>query len=292
MLRYRRESPRMKIAVAQAHNTPDLERNRQRVTELVEAASGQQADLVLFPEMSLLEFFPRVPHRYGYLELAEPIPGPTMTWFQKLARTHDIAIVYNHYERSPEHLCFDCSVVIDREGTYVGRQRMMHIAEEPGYNEKFYYAPGQDTYHVFELEGWHFGIAICYDRHFPEVFRSLLMQAAECVLIPTAVAASEPFADIYQLEMQAAAVTHGVYIAMANRAGKEEPLSFLGQSMVIDPLGRVACTLDDKPHQTLTATLDKATLREARTMFTFLRDRRPETYDAVTAPLVWSAHQK
>ena len=271
----------MKIAVAQTHGTPDIDDNKRRVEQLVRKAAQQGADVVVLPEMSVLEFFPRIPHRYEFFELAEPIPGPTLAWVQRLAGKHDIAIVYNHYERSPEHLCFDCSVVVDRKGNYVGRQRMMHLAEEPGYNEKFYYAPGQDDYHVFHLDGWCFGVAICYDRHFPEVFRSFILKGAEAVLVPTALAATEPFAEVYELEMRAAAVTHGVYIAIANRAGVEEPLSFLGQSMVIDPLSQVVAALDDKPDQVLVAELDKATVTKARMLYPFLRDRRPETYTFV-----------
>ena len=92
-------------------------------------------------------------------------------------------------------------------------------------------------------------------------------------------AASEPFADVYELEMRAAAVTHGVYLAMANRAGTEEPLTFLGQSMVVDPMGRIVTSLDDSPDQVTTAVLDGQTVAKARYLFPFLRDRRPETYD-------------
>lgn len=282
----------MKIAIGQTHGTPDINDNKRRVEQLVQQAAAQGADLIVLPEMTILEFFPRIPHRYEYFDLAEPIPGPTLAWFQDLARTHDIAIVYNHYERSPEHLCFDCSVVVDRQGNYVGRQRMMHLAEEPGYNEKFYYAPGQDDYNVFNFDGWCFGIAICYDRHFPEVFRSFLLKGAEIVLVPTAVAATEPFAEVYELEMKAAAVTHGVYIAMADRAGVEDPLTFLGRSMVIDPLGNVMESLDDKPDQILVAEIDKATVSKARMLYPFLRDRRPETYGDVASPLVWSAYDQ
>ncbi len=269
----------MKLTVAQTHGTPDTDANRTQVASLVEKASRAGSQLVVFPEMSILEFFPRLPHRYEYFDLGEPIPGPTSDFFAGLARGRDIHIVYNHYERSREHLFFDTSVVVDRTGNIVGRQRMMHVAEEPGYNEKFYYAPGWDRYHVFELEGWRFGIAICYDRHFPEVFRSFILQGAELVLVPTAVAASEPFAEVYELEMKAAAVTHGVYIAMANRAGVEEPLTFLGRSMVIDPQGRVVARLEEDPNEVLTVEVTKKAVTEARTLFPFLRDRRPETYD-------------
>jgi len=279
----------MKVAVAQTHGTSDVEDNRRRVAQLIQSAAGQGADVILFPEMSVLEFFPRIPHRYEYFDLAEPIPGPTLEWFQAAASKHNVAIVYNHYERSAEHLCFDCSVVVDRLGNYVGRQRMMHLAEEPGYNEKFYYAPGQDDYHVFQLNGWRFGIAICYDRHFPEVFRTFILKGAELVLVPTAVAASEPFAEVYELEMKAAAVTHGVYIAVANRAGTEAPLTFLGKSMVIDPLGNVVDALDERPDQVLVTPLDKGAVTKARTLYPFLRDRRPETYGHVAAPLIASA---
>jgi len=268
----------MKIAVVQTHGTPDAQANRTQVTQLVEEAALAGAKLAILPEMSLLEFFPRQPHRYEFFDLAEPIPGPTFEWFSHLARSNDISLVYNHYEQSPEHLFFDTSVVVDRNGQYVGRQRMMHIAEEPGYNEKFYYAPGQDAYRVFDLEDWRFGIAICYDRHFPEVFRSFILQGAELVLVPTAVAGSEPFGDTYDLEMKAAAVTHGVYIAVANRAGREEPLEFLGRSMVIDPKGQIVDTLDGKPNKVCTVEVTKETVTQARILFPFLRDRRPETY--------------
>lgn len=272
----------MKIAVAQTHGSSDRDANRGQVKRLVEKASQDGAQLVVFPEMSVLEFFPRVPHRYEFFELSEPIPGPTLDWFANLVRDNKIHIVYNHYERSPERLFFDASVVIDRTGRYVGRQRMMHLGEEPGYNEKFYYTPGWDVYRVFELEGWRFGIAICYDRHFPEVFRSFILQGAELVLVPTAVAASEPFAEVYELEMKAAAVTHGVYIAMANRAGSEPPLEFFGRSMVIAPLGRIVGSLDSQPNEVCTVDISKESVTKARTLLPFLRDRRPETYDLVS----------
>lgn len=274
----------MKISVAQNHNTSNMAANKTGVERLVEQASGEGAQLIVLPEMSVLEFFPRKPHCYDFFNLAEPIPGPTMEWAQDLARRHGIHIVYNHYELSAEHLFFDTSVVIDRTGRFVGRQRMMHIAEEPGYNERFYYTPGIDEYRVFDLEGWRFGIAICYDRHFPEVFRSFLLQGAEFVLVPTAVAASEPFAEVYELEMKAAAVTHGVYIALANRAGDEPPLEFLGRSMVIDPTGNIIAQLDGRPGAIGSATLDKKAVTFARIRFPFLRDRRPDTYHRLSLP--------
>ena len=274
----------MKITVAQIHGTSDVEANRSQVRQLVEKAARNGSQLVVLPEMSILEFFPRLPHRYEFYDLAEPLPGPTLDWFARLAKENRIHIIYNHYERSREHLFFDTSVVVDRDGTFLGRQRMMHIAEEPGYNEKFYYTPGWDAYRVFELEGWRFGIAICYDRHFPEVFRSFILQGAELVLVPTAVAASEPFADIYEFEMRAAAVTHGVYIALANRAGIEEPLTFLGRSMVIDPKGQTVDTLGAEPNELCTADIAKEAVTEARAFFPFLRDRRPETYGMLGCP--------
>jgi N-carbamoylputrescine amidase len=274
----------MKISTIQIQGTSDIEANRAEAKRLIAEAAAAGAELIVLPEMSILEFFPRLPHHYEYFDLAEPIPGPTSDWFSSVAREHGVHIVYNHYEQSPEHLFFDTSVVVHREGRLVGRQRMMHIAEEPGYNEKFYYTPGWDTYRVFELGGWHFGIAICYDRHFPEVFRSFILQGAELVLVPTAVAASEPFADVFEAELRAAAVTHGVYIAVANRSGSEPPLEFLGQSMIVDPQSGLAAAVDDRPNQVCTAEIEKAAVTKARTLFPFLRDRRPETYDLVAYP--------
>ena len=104
------------------------------------------------------------------------------------------------------------------------------------------------------------------------------------MLIPTAVASCEPFAEVYEMEMRAAAVTHGVYIAMANRAGVEEPLTFMGRSMVIDPQSNVVASLEDQANELLTVDIDKAAVTKARTLFPFLRDRRPETYDGISRP--------
>ncbi len=271
----------MKIAALQTENSEDISKNKAGVRDLVAQAAKQGADLVVLPEMSILEFFPRLPHRYEFFDLAESVPGPTLEWFQQLAREHDIHIVYNHYEKSREHVFFDTAFVVDRAGKFVGRQRMMHIAEEPGYNEKFYYAAGWDQYNVFDLDGWRLGVATCYDRHFPEVFRSLIVQGAELVVVPTAVAASEPFADIFELEARAAGVTHGIYIALANRVGNEPPLQFLGNSMVVDPFGEIISSLGDKGDGIALAELSKERITKARTMFPFLRDRRPETYARV-----------
>lgn len=282
----------MNIAAIQIHGTPDVEDNKRRAEVLIAQAVGRGAETVVLPEMSILEFFPRLPHRYEYFDLAEPIPGPTSEWFQGVAARHNLSIIYNHYELSKEHLCFDTSVVVDKGGTLLGRQRMMHLAEEPGYNEKFYYAPGQDDYHVFDVGGWLVGIAICYDRHFPEVFRSFLLQGAELVVVPTAVAASEPFADIYEMEMRAAAVTHGVYIAAANRCGIEDPLTFLGESMIIDPTGNVVDQLDEGVDRVLVASIEKSAVTRARMLYPFLRDRRPETYTRVAARFTASAKEQ
>lgn len=271
----------MNIALLQTSGSEDIQANKTQVAQLVAQAAERKADLVLLPEMSVTEFFPRKPHDYAFFDLAEPIPGPMSAWFGDLAKRHNVHIVYNHYERSPEGLYFDASVVIDRQGVYRGRQRMMHVGEEPGYNEKFYYTPGWDDYNVFELDGWRFGVAICYDRHFPEVFRSFILQGATLVLVPTAVAAGEPFAEVYEMEMRAAAMTHGVYIAMANRAGTEEPLAFLGRSMVIDPEGNVVDALGAEPNGVGVTAIDEQRVVQARRMFPFLRDRRPETYGLI-----------
>lgn len=268
----------MNIAMIQPACGPDIDDNKQRVAALIEKAAKGGASLCVLPEMSILEFFPRKPHDYEFFDLAEPIPGSTTEWFRSLAKQHGIAIVYNHYEKSPEHVFYDTSVALSETGEILSTQRMMHLAEEPGYNEKFYYAPGNGGYNVFDVGGWTFGVAICYDRHFPEVFRSFLLQGAEVVLVPTAVASQEPFAEIYEFEMRAAAVTHGVYIAVANRAGHEDPLTFLGNSMLLNPIGNVLEQAGEGGDEVLIGALDKKAITKARILFPFLRDRRPDTY--------------
>jgi N-carbamoylputrescine amidase len=195
-----------------------------------------------------------------------------------------LATVVNLFERAGPGRYFDCSPVFDIDGNYVGKQRMTHILEGPGYNERYYYWQGDSGYPVFDIGPALIGVAICYDRHFPEGMRALALGGAEVIVVPTATASLEAqFRAVWEIEMQAAAVAHGVFVAVANRVGVDDTLTFFGRSFAADPYGRVLARASEDDVALLLVDLDLDLVEEARRDMPFLRDRRPETYGALVA---------
>jgi len=180
-----------KIALAQISAGKDREGNIAKGMSFLEKAAIEGADLICYPEMSFCPFFPQYHAEEKYYDWAEPVPGQLTTQFQDACDKNSIAAVINMYERGAKGQYFDCSPVIDNKGVYRGKSQMMHIAELPNYNEKYYYWEGKTDYPVFEIGGMKFGIAICYDRHFPEQMRILTLKGAEIIIVPTATSLTE-----------------------------------------------------------------------------------------------------
>ena len=269
----------MKVACAQFRHEGDREASRKKAVEWVARAADQGADVIVFPELAFDFFFPQVRADASYFDLGEPIPGPTTERFQAAAAQHGIVTVINVFERAAPGRYYDASPVIDADGTLLGVSRMLHIAEEPGYNEKYYYWPGDTGWPVFETRAGPLGIAICYDRHYPEHFRALALGGAELVLVPTATSTSEQaFRDVWELEIQAAAVANQIYVAVANRVGVDGELSFFGQSVVASPLGQVIARASADEEQLLIAEFSRETIEETRRHVPFLRDLRSDLY--------------
>jgi N-carbamoylputrescine amidase len=251
-------------------------------------AAGAGAELIVFPEMSLDPFFPQYRADQRYFDWGMPVPGPLTDRFQERAAALGIAVVINVFERAAPGRYYDCSPVFSRDGTYLGKQRMTHILEGPGYNERYYYWAGDSGYPVFDIgasgqEPLRIGVAICYDRHFPEGMRALALAGAEVIVVPTATARLEAqFRAVWEVEMQAAAVAHGVFVAVVNRAGVDDSLTFFGRSFAVDPYGRVLARAPEDDVALLLVDLDLDLLEQARRDMPFLRDRRPETYSPLT----------
>lgn len=269
----------MKVACAQFQHTGDRERSRDKAIDWMARAADRGADVIVFPELAFDLFFPQVRADARYFDWAEPIPGPTTERFQEAAARHGLVTVINVFERAAPGRYYDSSPVIDADGTLVGVSRMLHIAEEPGYNEKFYYWPGDTGWPVHETQAGRIGVAICYDRHYPEHFRALALAGAELVVVPTATSTSEQtFKDVWEIEIQAAAVANQVFIAVANRAGVEEGLSFFGESFVAGPGGQIVARAGTDTEELLVTELDLNAIEETRRHVPFLRDLRYDLY--------------
>jgi N-carbamoylputrescine amidase len=275
----------LRIALAQVAVGPHREDNVQRALHMMDDAAHAGAKLIIFPEMSVDPFFPQYRAEKRFFDWGVPVPGPLTDRFQDEAARLGLATVINVFEPAAPGRYYDCSPVFGIDGQYLGKQRMMHILEGPGYNERYYYWPGDSQYQAFEVGLARIGVAICYDRHFPEGMRALALAGAELIVVPTATASLEAqFRAVWEIEMQAAAVAHGVFVAVANRAGVDDTLTFFGSSFAVDPYGRVLARAPQDDVALLLVDLDLSLVEEARRDMPFLRDRRPETYTALAEP--------
>ncbi|MFQ5584198.1 MAG: nitrilase-related carbon-nitrogen hydrolase, partial [Calditrichia bacterium] len=267
----------MKIALVQQTATADKQTNRQKGLAAMEEAARQGAPLVCFAELAFEPFYPQKPASGNMLELAEPIPGPTTEMFAELAKRLGVVIVLNLFERDGADT-YDSSPVIDADGTLLGVTRMVHITDYPCFHEKGYYTPGNNGAPVYQTAVGKIGVAICYDRHYPEYMRALALDGAEVVIIPQAGAVGEWPEGLYEAEMRVAAFQNGYFTALCNRVGEEECLTFAGESFVCDPAGRVIASAAQGSEEILYCDLDLNEVKESHARRLFLRDRRPELY--------------
>ncbi len=269
----------MKIALVQQHVTESLESNLNRGIENFRQAAESGAEIIAFAELAFLPFLPQFPAGPDASKRAEPIPGRTTQVFSELAKEYGVVCVLNLFETDGERT-FDASPVIDADGSLLGVTRMAHIIEGPGFHERGYYTPGENEQFVYTTKRGRIGVAICYDRHFPEYMRNLALQGAELVIVPQAGAVGEWPDGIFEAELQVAAFQNGYFAALVNRVGKEEVVHFSGESYVVDPLGRVLAQAPPQKDFILYAECDLTTISECPAKKYFLQDRRPEFYKA------------
>jgi N-carbamoylputrescine amidase len=268
----------MRIALAQLSAGPGRGTNLDRALEAMRRAARQGAHLIAFPELAIDRFFPQRPGDPAARALAEPIPGPTTERVAALARELSLVTVFNLYERDEEGRCFDASPVFDADGSLSGATRMVHITDYEGFHEQDYYHPGDRGAPVYATRAGRVGVAICYDRHFPEYMRALGLAGAEVVVIPQAGTLGEWPEGMYEAEVRAAAFQNGYFAALCNRVGQEEALTFSGESFVVDPEGRVLSRGAPLAEDLVVADLDLSLVERSTARRLFLRHRRPELY--------------
>ncbi|MEO7274471.1 MAG: nitrilase-related carbon-nitrogen hydrolase [Vicinamibacterales bacterium] len=273
----------MKIALVQQPATAEKEQNVVAGLAALEQAARDGAEVVVFAELAFERFHPQRPAGAEPWRLAEPIPGKTTDRFAAAARELGVVVVLNLYERDGER-AFDSSPVIDADGALLGRTRMVHITDYPCFHEQGYYVPGDTGAPVYQTRAGAIGVAICYDRHYPEYMRALALGGADLVVIPQAGALDEWPEGLYEAEVRVAAFQHGYFVALCNRVGVEECLTFGGESFVCAPDGRVIARAGRLTTAILQADLDLAEARASHARRLFLRDRRPDLYPRWLGP--------
>lgn len=267
----------MKIAMIQQRASEDLQANLDLGLAALERAADDGAQVIAFAELAFTPFYPQKPATGQILHLAEPVPGPTTQAFAEAAARRGVVVIINLFERDGD-TTYDTSPVIDADGTLLGVTRMVHITEYDGFHEQGYYAPGDQGAPVFDTRFGKIGVAICYDRHFPEYMRALGVAGAEIVVTPQAGAVGEWPDGLYEAEMRVAAFQNGYFTALANRVGEEECVTFAGRSFVTNPEGAVVAQAPDEDDAILYADLDLSEVQSSHARTLFFRDRRPEEY--------------
>jgi beta-ureidopropionase len=266
-----------RIALVQQQAGADKRANVERGLKAIEAAAANGAKLVCFPELAFEQFYPQCRAQPGYERFAEPVPGPTTDAFAALARRLGVVVVLNLFERDGER-CYDTSPVIDADGALLGKTRMIHITDYPGFHEQGYYAPGDTGAPVYDTRCGRIGVAICYDRHFPEYMRALAVGGADLVLVPQAGTVGEWPEGLFEAEMRVAAFQNGYFVGLCNRVGIDGSLTFAGESFVATPEGTVPARALHGQEHILIADVDLSATGRSHARRLFFPDRRPELY--------------
>ena len=225
----------------------------------------------------------------AYFDWAEPIPGPTTEFLGKVAAEFNVVIVASLFERRAPGLYHNSAVVIERDGSLAGRYRKMHIPDDPGYYEKFYFTPGDDGFTPLESSVGRLGKLVCWDQRFPEAARLMALAGAEILLYPTAIgfAANESAAEqnrqleAWKTVQRGHAIANGIPLAACNRTGEETMSSFWGNSFICGPQGEILAQAGTQ-EQVLVVCIDRRRNEEVRRMWPFLRDRRIDAYADLT----------
>ena len=267
----------MRIALIQQTASEDNESNIVKGLKNIDKAAEMGAELAVFAELAFTRFYPQYRANKNLSELAEPVPGPTTKRFMDKAKEHNMVIVINLFEIEKGHT-YDSSPVIDSDGSLLGTTRMVHIADYECFYEKSYYEEGNHGAQVYNTAVGKVGVAICYDRHYPEFMRALGIKGAEVVVIPQAGTIGEWPDGLYEAELQVASFHNGYFCALANRVGKEDQMEFAGESVITNPEGRIIAQSPSRIDDILIHNLDLSEVEKSNARTMFFRDRRPDIY--------------
>jgi N-carbamoylputrescine amidase len=270
------------VAALQTAFTEDLPTNLARVTALIREAASQGAQVILPSELFEGPYFCRL-EKDEYFDLAKPTAdNPTIEYFQLLAAELEVVIPVSFFERSRQTY-YNSIAIIDADGKLLGTYRKSHIPDGPGYEEKFYFRPGNTGFKVWKTRYGTIGVGICWDQWFPECARAMALMGAEVLFYPTAIG-TEPETpeldtkDLWQRAMVGHAVSNVIPIVAANRIGTEGDQTFYGHSFIASQRGDKVAELGSGATGVIVATFDLDEVRRNRASFGFFRDRRPDLY--------------
>lgn len=287
---------KIKVGIIQQANTSDLRTNLMNLAKSIEACAMHGAQLIVLQELHNTLYFCQTENTQLF-DLAESIPGPSTGFFSELAATHKVVLVTSLFEKRATGLYHNTAVVFDRDGSIAGKYRKMHIPDDPGFYEKFYFTPGDLGFEPIQTSLGRLGVLVCWDQWYPEAARLMALKGAEMLIYPTAIGwdlNDTKEEQMRQLEawiisQRGHAVANGLPVISVNRVGHEPDPSgqtsgilFWGNSFVAGPQGEILAQAENSIPENLVVEVDMERSENVRRWWPFLRDRRIDAYDALT----------
>ena len=279
----------MKIGIIQQHNGKDVKTNVLHLVTKIRQLAKEGAELIVLQELHNSLYFCKQ-EDVNLFDLAETIPGPSTEIFGNLAKELGIVIVVSLFERRATGLYHNTAVVLEKDGTIAGKYRKMHIPDDPGYYEKFYFTPGDLGFKPIETSVGRLGVLVCWDQWYPEAARLMALAGAELLIYPTAIGydpndtkeEQERQRMAWQTVQRGHAVANGLPVITVNRVGEEEGVPFWGTSFVAGPQGELLYEAPKNQEELAVVEVDMLRSEQVRRWWPFLRDRRIEDYNELT----------
>ena len=287
---------KLTVALVQQSNSDNAQDNMAKSMSAIREAAQKGAKLVVLQELHRSLYFCQT-ENVDVFDLAETIPGPSSNTLGELAKELSIVIVASLFEKRATGLYHNTAVVLEQDGSIAGKYRKMHIPDDPGFYEKFYFTPGDIGFEPIQTSVGKLGVLVCWDQWFPEAARLMAMAGAEVLIYPTAIgwdpnddiAEQTRQKDAWVISQRAHAVANGVPVISCNRVGHEsdpsaqsDGISFWGNSFIAGPQGELLAEANNTDEQILVVEIDQKRSENVRRIWPFLRDRRIDHYKDLT----------
>lgn len=286
------DAGKVRVGLIQMTCEPEPRLNLEKAAARIEQAAERGAQVICLQEL-YRSWYPCQTEENANFDLAEPVPGPSIETLGRVAQARQVTVIVPIFERRAAGVYHNSAIVLDHQGRIAGHYRKMHIPDDPGYYEKFYFTPGDLDFVAHHTAGVSLGVLICWDQWFPEGARLTAMAGAQILFYPTAIGWTAEMSErvrgkLYQAWetiQRAHAIANGVFVAAVNRVGREGAIEFWGGSFLCDPFGEVLARASHTQEETLVVECDLGAIEETRRNWPFLRDRRIDAYGDLTRRL-------
>ena len=278
----------VKVGLIQMACGEDAKANLKTADQGIRQAAVQGAQIICLQELFRTPYFCQTEDSENF-KRAEEIPGPSTQSMSQLAAELEVVLILPLFEKRSTGIYHNTAVVLDADGSIAGRYRKMHIPDDPGFHEKFYFTPGDTGFQTISTRFGKIGVLICWDQWFPEAARLTALSGAQILFYPTAIgyqafdeAVAQKQAQAWQTIQKSHSIANGVFTVAVNRVGQEGNVTFWGKSFVSDPFGEILVEASAKEPEVLIVDCDLGLIEETRQGWPFLRDRRVDAYQNLT----------